>query len=189
MTDSLGWATRWLESLAQGFDGLAQGGPAGVAILILGGLLLLLFGRRIFWVALGSLGFLVGWQLAATFAADLESLVFWLVSVAGGLLGVLLAVLAQKLATGISGFALGLLVMGKILPFLPIEGQAWSALAVVVGGIAGSFLALGLFGVVVCVITAGIGAAMLAAAIPLESEAGLLLLFGGLWLVGFVLQV
>jgi lipid-A-disaccharide synthase-like uncharacterized protein len=141
-----------------------------------------------FWLALGSLGFLVGWQLAAAFAVDLESVVFWIVSAAGGLLGVLFAILAQKLATGVSGFALGLLVMAKVLPLLPVEGQAWGALVLVLGGIAGSLLALGLFGVVVCVITAGIGAAMLVAAMPLESQPGLLL-FAGLWLLGFVFQV
>lgn len=188
MASLTAWAARWLEFLAQGFEGLAQGDPVGIALLVLGGLLLLFFGRRMFWLALGSLGFLVGWQLAAAFAVDLESVVFWIVSAAGGLLGVLFAILAQKLATGVSGFALGLLVMAKVLPLLPVEGQAWGALVLLLGGIAGSLLALGLFGVVVCVITAGIGAAMLVAAMPLESQPGLLL-FAGLWLLGFVLQV
>lgn len=75
---------------------------------LIAGALLLLFGRRLFWLFVGVAGFLFGMQAASLLLAGQPQWMQLAVAVATGCLGALLAVLAQRVAFAFAGFAAGM---------------------------------------------------------------------------------
>src|SRR5688500_12103206 len=59
---------------------------------ILGGILLIIFGRRLFWLFVGLLGFFAGFTFASRFFSNQQEWVTLLIAVGCGLIGILLAV-------------------------------------------------------------------------------------------------
>lgn len=83
----------------------ANGQFAVFEVLI--GLAVLLFGRRLFWLFVATVGFIAG-ALAAhlLFRGDSGGVIL-MFAVAGGVLGALLALLLQRLSIALSGFLAG----------------------------------------------------------------------------------
>ncbi len=77
--------------------------PANVII----GILLLTLGRKLFWLFVGSLGFLAGLQLAEQYFGTQPLWLAWAVAMIFGLLGTLLAVFFQNVAIVVGGFLAG----------------------------------------------------------------------------------
>ena len=138
-----------------------QGEPAIHLLLVLAGLLLLLFGRRLFWLALGSLGFLFGLQLVGIFVQGSDSTTYWVASLLGGILGILLAVLAQRLAVLLAGLALGCLVATQALPLLGLSEPILFAGGVLLCGLLGAWIGSLLLDPTLRVTTAAVGALLL----------------------------
>ncbi|HEY5793016.1 MAG TPA: hypothetical protein VIS74_06945, partial [Chthoniobacterales bacterium] len=78
------------------------------ALQIGAGVILLLMGRRLFWIFVGVVGFLVGFQFGT--AAFAGSPWIWLLAVAVGLAACLLAIVLQKVAVVLAGAAAGWLL-------------------------------------------------------------------------------
>lgn len=78
-----------------------------IAIRILAGVILVLFGRRLFWLFVGLLGFFAGFTLASRFFAAQEQWITLLIAVVCGLIGILIAIFLQKGAIAIAGFLAG----------------------------------------------------------------------------------
>lgn len=125
------------------------------------GLVLLLAGRRLFWLLVGAVGFLFGFHLAQGWLGLDE---FWLrlaVAALVGLVGAFLAVLLQRLAIGIAGFLLGGAAAGwaaEVVFGLP-EGPAW--VAFFIGGIVAAVIAGFLFELALIVLSALLGASLI----------------------------
>ncbi len=83
-------------------DSLALSTP--IAAIIAGGLLLI-FGRRLFWLFVGVVGFVVAYRLAGAYLGSEGA--GWAVAIAAGVLGGVAAVLVQKLVVTVAGFAAG----------------------------------------------------------------------------------
>ena len=74
----------------------------GILDIILGGALLLV-GRKLFWLFVGAIGFVIGIQVATRFFHGSELITI----VAGLVLGIIFAILAiflESIATAIAGF-------------------------------------------------------------------------------------
>ena len=76
-------------------------------ILIGVGVLLLLMGRKLFWISVAALGFIIGMTYAPRFFPDQPQSVIVIISLIIGLLGALITSMVQRFAIGISGFAAG----------------------------------------------------------------------------------
>ena len=74
---------------------------------ILIGLVLLVLGRRLFWVFVGCVGFVVGAQMAQLYLELQPVWIVWAIALLSGLVGALLAVFFQTLAIGLAGLAVG----------------------------------------------------------------------------------
>ena len=157
------------------------------ALLAVVGLALLLAGRRLFWLAVGALGFVAGYRAMESWASGLPHTAHLVVAVAVGLIGLVLAVVVQKVAVGLAGFFLGVVLTSLLLPLTSLALGAWSPVVVAAGGLLMAVVALGLFGPALVVLTAGAGAAMLVQAIALPPPWPVPLLVV-LWVVGFVVQ-
>lgn len=125
------------------------------------GVLLLFFGRRFFWLFVGLVGYLVGFQVATQYL-NVEP--HWLAMLLAALFGVVAAVFAmfwQLVAAGIAGFGAGLYVATALMG----PGPPWIALAC---GAMGALLAVAIFGWALVLLSALAGAAALVD--PLELE-------------------
>ncbi len=125
---------------------------------ILLGLILLAFGRKLFWLLVGALGFVAGMTLAGRYFHNSPDS-YLLLAFAVGAVGALLAIVLQKIAVGVAGF-LG----GGYLALIVAERFGWAVAAApwlpfVVGGILGAILAGILFRWALIVLTSVAGAA------------------------------
>ena len=166
---------------------LADTPLAGRGALFAVGLALLVAGRKLFWLAVGALGFVAGWQLMERLAPDLPRTALLVVAVAMGVIGLVLAIVVQKVAVGLAGFLLGVVLAVRLLPLLGLELGAWQGLVVAAVGIVGAVIALMLFGLALEVLTAGAGASLLVEALQAPAAWSMLLLVA-LWIVGVLVQ-
>ena len=71
---------------------------------ILAGALLLLFGRRLFWLFVGCVGFIVGFDFASNLFQGQPQWLLLAIAIGVGLLGAIASVFIQRLVVGIAGF-------------------------------------------------------------------------------------
>jgi hypothetical protein len=158
-------------------------------ISLLLGILLLLYGRTLYWVFVAVAGFLVGFELGVELLAEQAEWVRLLAAVVGGILGAILGMFAQRVAFSIGGlFAggyLGLaLAHGAEIPGEPI---VWLA----VGAILGAIIAALVMDWAIIVLSSLAGAAAIVgtarAQFDLEATVAMLLVVA-LALLGIVVQ-
>lgn len=126
------------------------------------GLLILFWGRRLFWLLVGGVGFLLGAQLAGELLGDQEQWVILLAALAAGVLGAVIAVFLERAAFGLIGLLAG---AGIALEIVQQAGWQESALwAAVIGGAVGLVAALWLTDWAIVVLSALVGAAALVSA-------------------------
>jgi hypothetical protein len=148
---------------------------------------LLLLGRRLFWLAVGILGFLFGFDLVTYRLTDWPGWSAWLVAVALGVLCALGAIFLQRISFGIAGFLAGGFLLVKLLTALGVQQAPAPGLFFVLGGVIGAVLAIVSVDLVLVVLTSLVGAAVISEEVgagPWVSS----LLFVGLSLVGIAVQ-
>src|SRR6187200_2140589 len=69
---------------------------------IIAGVVLLFFGRRLFWLFVALIGFIAGMSLATQVLAIHEQWLLLLIAIGCGILGALIALFLQRLAIGIA---------------------------------------------------------------------------------------
>ena len=157
----------------------------GILNVVLGGALLVA-GRKLFWLLVGTIGFLIGIGLAARLIHGSELITV----VVGLLLGVVFAMLAiflQSVAIGLAGFLGGGYVLLGIASLLGLTDTTVSLVAFVVGGIAGVILVGVLFDWALISISAFAGASMIVQGLGLQPAAAALP-YLGLMLLGVLIQ-
>ena len=139
-----------------------------VSVII--GILLLAFGRKLFWLFVGGSGFLVAFYLTAELLPDQPTWVFLLAGIVAGLLGAWLAVKLQWLAVGVGGFLGGGYVATVFWESsnLSLSGPEW--LPFVVGGVVGAIILGALFNPALIVLSSLVGATLVADSLPLSSD-------------------
>ena len=103
-----------IPSLAEGLSERRRGrekespGKTSMELLkIILGLILLVFGRKLFWLFVAIAGFMVGMEFVAVILADQPPWIVLVLALGAGLLGALLAVFAQRVAFALAGFYAG----------------------------------------------------------------------------------
>ena len=160
---------------------------ASRAALLLLGLALLLAGRKLFWLAVGVLGFVAGYQAMEQWGRGLPPAATLVVALVVGLLGIVLALVVQRVAVALAGFLLGVVLLSLLLPLTAVTLGPWHGVVVAAGGLLGAVVGLALFELALVVITAGAGATLLVQAlVPHAPWAPLLLI--ALWIAGVIVQ-
>ncbi len=156
-----------------------------VGILI--GVVILFFGRKLFWLCVAAVGFALGAEIAPQLVNEPSSLLALLVALAFGVLGALLALFLQKIAIGVLGFLAGGKLASAIAAAFFVHYAQYSTIIFVIGGIIGAILLLALFGWALIVVSSFIGAYLIQNAIVLPPT-GSTLVFIGLAIVGIFVQ-
>jgi hypothetical protein len=126
------------------------------------GVLLLLLGRRLYWLFVGGIGFVAGLSFATGFTHREPDTTGLLIGLGAGLLGILLALVLQRLAVVIAGFLAGAWLGVELLRAVDAATSGTPWLPALVGGAVGALLAATLFDTFLAVLSSLVGAALLA---------------------------
>ncbi|MGH7982190.1 MAG: DUF4203 domain-containing protein [Candidatus Udaeobacter sp.] len=153
------------------------------------GIVILLFGRKLFWLCVAAVGFAAGVEIAPHLVHEPSTLLALTVAVVLGIIGALLALFLQKVAIAVLGFLAGGKLAGAIASAFFVHYGQHSTIVFLVGGIVGAILLLVLFDWALIVVSSLIGAHLIVfqGAITLPS-AGSTILFLGLAVVGIIVQ-
>lgn len=136
--------------------------PAVQIISILVGIAVLLLGRRLFWLFVAAAGFIIGLSLAVDLLTNLPDWVILVAALTLGLVGAVVALIAQKVAVIIAGFFMGGYALIWLLQFLSLNPNGLDWLIFIVGGIIGAILVQFLFEAALIVLSALAGATLIA---------------------------
>jgi hypothetical protein len=154
-------------------------------INLLLGVVLLLFGRTLYWLFVAVAGFLLGFELAVHHLVNQPESIRLLVAVGGGLLGAILGMLAQRVAFAVGGLFAGGYLGLALARQIGVAGEPllWFA----VGGVLGAIVAALVMDWAIIALSSLAGAAAIVA--PLDLAAGMTTLaFVVLTAIGIVVQ-
>jgi hypothetical protein len=130
------------------------------------GLLLLFFGRRLFWLFVGVFGFLAGVQIAARVAQNQPELILLLIAIGLGIVCAVLAIVLQRVAVAVAGwFAGGYLAM-RLAMALGWQDNSMLWIAFIAGAVLAAILVSLLFDWALIVLSALTGAIIVSEALP-----------------------
>ena len=109
-------------------------------INILGGGLLLAFGRKFFWFFVAATGFYAGYELAFRYMTNKPEWMVLLVALVFGVLGAMLVYFFEKIAIGAAGFFAGAYIASRLIFYLADQVKGWEWLIILIGGIIGIIL-------------------------------------------------
>jgi hypothetical protein len=149
------------------------------------GAALLFFGRRLFWLFVAGVGFVVGAMLAAEWLGKEPEWLIILIALAAGVIGALVSVVLQKLVVAVAGFLAGGYVLYTLTLGLKYESLVW--IAFFLGGVLGAVLVLVLFDWALILLSALIGATVIVQHLTLDRLASAVA-FLVLCVLGIVVQ-
>lgn len=144
----------------------------GFLNVILGGALLLV-GRKLFWLLVGAIGFVIGIQIATRMfhGSDVITIIAGLVL---GVIFALLAIFLESVAIGIAGFLGGGYIVLNIISLFGLDKGATTWIAFIIGGIIGVALIIFLFDWTLISISSLAGASMVVSGLNIgAANAGL----------------
>lgn len=152
------------------------------------GAVILLFGRKLFWLCVAAVGFAAGVEFAPQVIHEPSTLVMLAFAIMLGFIGALLALFLQKIAIAIAGFLAGgklALAMAAAF-FVQLAPYYW--ITFLIGGIVGALLLLVLFDWALIALSSVVGAYLVLSAIALPPS-GTSILFIALVAIGVIVQV
>ncbi|MBV9008283.1 MAG: DUF4203 domain-containing protein [Verrucomicrobia bacterium] len=157
-----------------------------VSVII--GAVILLFGRKLFWLCVAAIGFAAGMELAPHLVHEATPLLQLTLAILLGFIGALLALFLQKFAIGLAGFlAGGRLAVGLLATFF-VQYASHYWIVFIIGGIIGAVLLLAIFDWALIFISSLIGAHLITHVLVLP-DPGRVLAFAALVLCGIIAQV
>jgi len=151
---------------------------------ILAGLAVLFFGRRLFWLFVGCVGF----ELANDMLLGQPTWVILVIALSVGVIGAIASVFLQRIFIIVAGIFAGGYCLSTFVPVvLHAKSEAIPWLAFIVGGLFGAILTAALLDPALIILSSVAGATAVSQNIPLDSQARGLL-FIGLAVAGILVQ-
>lgn len=154
---------------------------------IAAGILLLFLGRKLFWLFVAVVGFLIGMTFVPELLPNQPDSVILTISLIAGLLGALLAALLQKVAVGLAGLVAGGYIVYYLLEFVAVNLGDYQWMAILAGGILGALLAGSMFDWALILITSASGATIISSGLALAMPISAVVLVA-LLVIGVVAQ-
>jgi hypothetical protein len=156
------------------FDNIGGDG-ATLALQIAVALSLLMLGRRLYWLFVAGVGFVVTLALATEYIDVGPDWMALALGIVAGIAGALFAVFLQKLAVGMAGFAASAYFAYEIAGRLGMEGNAQSV-GVLVAGVLGAIFASILFDWALILLSSVAGAVLLVDSFVLDDVLALVVM-------------
>lgn len=151
------------------------------------GVVLLTTGKKLYWLFVAVVGFVVGLALATRFITLPQPWMVYLVALGAGVIGAVLATFLQHLAIALVGFIVGGYGALYLSTLLGKGAQPFNWMAFIIGGIVGLFLVASVFNWALYLLSAWAGATLVTEAIGLQAQLGLILFFV-LFVLGMIIQ-
>src|SRR6266498_4688539 len=164
--------------------------PMHFSVAIVGaliGVVILLFGRKLFWLCVAAVGFAAGVEIAPHLVHEPSTLLALTVALVLGFIGALLALFLQKIAIAVAGFLTGGKLAVAIVAALFAQYAHSFGITFLIGGIIGALLLLALFDWALIVLSSVVGAHLIQSALTLPPS-GSTILFVGLAAIGIIVQ-
>jgi hypothetical protein len=162
--------------------------PVTQILAILLGIVILVAGRRLFWVTIGVAGFIFALFLTLNFLQDQPLWLTLAIAVVMGIIGAFVAILLQQAAVALAGLLVGGYLAASLFVALAPNLAEWQWIAFIVGAVIGFILMVSLFEIALVVLSSFMGAALITQAINLEPWIeGLLLII--LPIIGILVQL
>ena len=110
-----------------------------IARILAGGLLLIL-GRKLFWLFVAATGFAAGLAIATRIFDVRPEWLALVIALAVGVAGAILAIVIQRIAIVVAGFLIGAVIAVSLAGAVGIERGLWFWIALAAGGIIGVIL-------------------------------------------------
>ena len=133
---------------------------------------LLGFGRKLYWLFVGALGFAAASSLMLQYARGMNEWLALLIALAVGIVGALLAIWAQAFAVGMAGFLGGGQIALSLLHLIGLRPHREVWIVFFIGGILGVLLIIALFDWALILISSFGGASLLTEAFHLQPSLG-----------------
>jgi hypothetical protein len=154
-------------------------------LMVVLGLIMLIFGRKLFWLFVAIVGFLVGMEFIDLTLADQALWIKLLGGLGAGLLGALLAIFVERVAFILAGFFAGAYVALLLVQQLDIAGA--SLLVAVAGGVIGAIAAALLMDWAIIVLSCLVGAGAIVSRLGLR-DVNTAIVFLVLVIIGILVQ-
>ena len=154
---------------------------------LLSGIVLLVSGRRLFWLIIAILGFIFSYQLVQENSPNLSQEAILVIGLLLGIVGAMLAVFIQKIAIALAGLLAGAMVADYIWHWLGQTGDLY-ILAIIAGAILGCLFMVVIFEWALVILTSLAGASLLVQSLDLSGQAMSGIIFLALALLGIFIQ-
>lgn len=151
------------------------------------GIALLVLGRQLYWLMVGSVGFILGLQ----FVPQIVPGPYWLtllIALGAGLIGAFLVITIQKITLGLIGFLAGGYILLSLSGLMHLNVGQLSWLPFLIGGVLGVFLQIALYDWTLIFLSSFLGIIFIVDAFNLSTPGGYLIAIG-LFIVGVFIQV
>jgi hypothetical protein len=152
------------------------------------GIMLLLFGRRAFWIFVAIVGFTAGLTFATMFMPGQSELVILLIAIVAGIIGAFLAIMLEGLAILIAGFLAGGYLATALAVSLGMASASGNWVIYIIGGIIGLILVAAIFDWAIIILSVLLGTEIIMTFLRSSVSAYYWLVFLGLVVVGIVVQ-
>ena len=155
---------------------------------IFAGAAVLFFGRRLFWLFVGCVGFIVGFELAGNMLQGQPVWVILVIALGVGVLGAIASVFLQRIFIVVAGFFAGGYCLSTLAPMaFDAKGEIIPWIAFAVGGLLGAILTAALLDPALIIMSSLAGATAVSQNVPLNPSAQRLL-FVVLLVAGILVQ-
>lgn len=155
--------------------------------LIMNGILgvtLLTLGRKLFWLFVGCVGFVIGFQMATQYFMMQPFWVVWGVALFCGVIGSLLGLFFQNMAILFGGFAAGATITTY---FITVTGLTAFPLLNIIGGIIGAIVLYALFDWALIALSSMVGATLIMQSLNVHFQAEIII-YAALLALGILFQ-
>ncbi len=151
------------------------------------GVVLLTTGKKLYWLFVAAIGFIVGLTLATRYVQLNPPWLIYLVALGAGVVGAVLATFLQHIAIALVGFIVGGYGAYYLCSLLGKNAEPYNWMVFIIGGIIGLFLVAGVFNWALYILSAWAGATLITESIGLQPQLGLILFFV-LFILGMIIQ-
>jgi Domain of unknown function (DUF4203) len=154
---------------------------------VLVGLVLVLFGRKLFWLFVGVVGFLAGMRFGAQLVTGQPEIVILVIALGVGLLAAVLAIVLQRVAVALAGGLAGGMLAMQIAVALGVNAESTGWIFFVIGAVLAAILVSVVFDWALIILSALIGASIISDLLPFD-QFGRLISTITLFVVGAIVQ-
>ncbi len=155
------------------------------------GIILLTMGKKLYWLLVAVVGFMIGLVLATQYVQLEPPWLIYIVALGAGIIGAVLGIFVQRLAIALVGFIVSGYGAVYLAGLLGIKADPFTWMAFIIGGIVGLLLVASVFDWALYILSAWAGSTLimhtLTEGVGLNETIGLVLFFV-LFVAGMIIQ-